>query len=245
MLGLLCYNRYMATSIYSIEYINLIDDTVLEITPLKIKYMRQFMDAFQEINKAKDDIEAIGSLVECTRIAMKQYMPSFKTTEDVEDNISLPEIYKLMDYSAGVKFNENSDKEFKEQKQEQDKGNTWEDLDLAKLESEAFLLGIWKDFDELERSMSMPELLAVLGEKRELDYSERKFLAAIQGVDLDKHTSTGPNGGDPWEEMKARVFSKGKAKDANDIVSYQGSKASKAGFGIGMGLDYADMTSQE
>lgn len=38
--------------------------------------------------------------------------------------------------------------------------------------------------------------------------------------------------------MKARVFSGGQASDSSDIVSLQGYNAEKAGFGIGMGLDY-------
>lgn len=240
MLGLFCYNRYMATAIYNIGYISLIDGTTLEITPLKIKYMRQFMDAFNQITISSTDLESIDIVVDCARIAMQQYFPSIKTKDDVEDNLDLVEIYKLLDYSAGIKMNAESEEPVQEQKQNQE--NTWEKLDLAKLESEAFLLGIWKDFDELERSMSMPELVAILGEKRELDYNERKFMAALQGVDLEKEA--GAPEGDPWEEMKARVFSKGKAKDANDIVSYQGTKASKAGFGIGLGLGYEDMTSQ-
>jgi len=42
--------------------------------------------------------------------------------------------------------------------------------------------------------------------------------------------------------MKARVFSGGKAQGSNDILAYQGANANKAGFGIGMGLDYEDLT---
>jgi hypothetical protein len=38
--------------------------------------------------------------------------------------------------------------------------------------------------------------------------------------------------------MKARVFSKGKAENARDIIALQGINAQKAGFGIGMGLEY-------
>ena len=229
----------MATEIYKIGYISLIDDRVIEITPLKIKYMRQFMEQFDKISSTTSDIESIELIVECARIAMQQYLPSLATIDDIEDNLDLPEIYKLLEFAAGIKLSEDSDQDIVEQKEQQD--NSWASLDLAKLESEAFLLGIWKDFDELERSMSMPELVAVLGEKRELDYNERKFLAAIQGIDLDKQSKTS-SGGDPWEEMKARVFSKGKATNANDIVSFQGQKAAKAGFGIGMGLGYEDMT---
>ena len=97
-----------------------------------------------------------------------------------------------------------------------------------------FLIGIWKDYDQLESSMSMQELTATLKIKRELDYSDKKFSAAMQGVDLD----AGSGSQKEWEDMKARVFSKGQATDGNDILAYQGATASKAGFGVGMGIDY-------
>jgi hypothetical protein len=45
--------------------------------------------------------------------------------------------------------------------------------------------------------------------------------------------------------MKARVFSKGKTSDSNDVLALQGQNAKKAGFGIGMGLDYDDMRDPE
>ncbi len=45
-----------------------------------------------------------------------------------------------------------------------------------------------------------------------------------------------------WEDMKARVFSGGQTSDSNDVLSLQGVNAQKAGFGIGMGLDYEDLT---
>jgi hypothetical protein len=107
-------------------------------------------------------------------------------------------------------------------------------MKLAELEAEVFLLGIWKDYEELELSLSMPELTATLNAKRESDYTEKKFLAAIQGIDLDKQS----NQRNAWEDMKARVFSKGQTSDANDVLALQGPNAKKAGFGIGMGLDY-------
>lgn len=230
----------MATEVYQIGYVKLINGVKLEITPLKIKYMRQFMKEFDKVSKSSTDLESIEVVVNCAAITMQQYSPDLASPEAIEDNMDLPEIYNLLEYSAGIKLNDQSEKTVAEQKNNQE--NSWEKLDLAKLESEAFLLGIWKDFDELERSLSMPELVAVLGEKRELDYNERKFLAALQGVDLDKQG--GGSNQNAWEEMKARVFSNGKASDANDIVSFQGSKATKAGFGIGMGLDYVDMTTE-
>jgi hypothetical protein len=41
--------------------------------------------------------------------------------------------------------------------------------------------------------------------------------------------------------MKARVFSRGATSDSSDVLSLQGQNAKRAGFGIGMGLDYEDL----
>jgi hypothetical protein len=223
----------MATEIYKTGIINLVDGTELEISPLKIKYLRKFMSDFEGVRSAQGDIEAISALAICGMNCMKQYMPEIsRTIEDFEDSIDLKNIYKLLDYAAGIKVDAESDAGVKDQAVKS--GATWEDLDLAKLESEVFLLGIWKDYDELEQSLSMQEITAILNVKREEDYSMKKFLAAMQGVDLDKNAQKS----NAWEEMKARVFSKGKASNSKDIVALQGYNAQKAGFGIGMGLDY-------
>lgn len=98
---------------------------------------------------------------------------------------------------------------------------------------------MWKDYAELENSLSMPELTSILVAKREADYDQKKFLAALQGVDLDKGSSSS-GGQKEWEDMKARVFSKGKAKDSNDITSLTGITAKQKGFGIGQGLEFSD-----
>jgi len=222
----------MATKIYDTKKISLVDDRVIIAAPLKIKYLRQFLETFETIKQAKTDDESISVLAQCALIAMQQYCPSIKTIEELEDSLDLPTIYEVIDIAAGIKINEKSEDTVKDQAV--DSGSTWDTLDLAKLESEVFLLGIWKDYDELESSISMQELTATLKIKRELDYSDKKFSAAMQGVDLDKNSGSG----NEWEEMKARVFSKGATENANDILALQGVNAEKAGFGIGQGLDY-------
>jgi hypothetical protein len=230
----------MATKVYTTDNVHLFDGTELEISPLKIKYLREFMVAFDDIKNAKNDDEAIGTLVECVRVCMKQYYPDIsKTVEDVEDNVDMPTIYKILDISAGIKINKKSEEPVKNQAEKS--GETWDTLDLAKLESEVFLLGIWKDYDELERSLSMSELMITLEAVRDLDYSEKKFLAAMQGVDLDAESGK-DKGQKEWEDMKARVFSGGQTSDSNDVLSLQGVNAQKVGFGIGMGLDYENLT---
>jgi hypothetical protein len=89
----------------------------------------------------------------------------------------------------------------------------------------------------------MPELTATLTASREKQYEVNKFMAAIQGIDLDADNKNG--GQKEWEDLKARVFSGGQAKDSDDIVSLQGVNAVNAGFGIGSGLEYSDLKGQE
>lgn len=97
------------------------------------------------------------------------------------------------------------------------------------------MLGIWKDFGDLEDNLSMAELTAILTAQREQEHRRNKFLAAIQGIDLDE----GNNDGDSaWKDLQARVDSGGLTTDSNDILSLQGVTAQRMGFGINNGLDY-------
>ena len=224
----------MAKKVYSSGFVSDVHGRVTSVVPLKIKYMRQFMDIFSKISGAKDEDESLEYVLECVYIAMKQYSPdTYLSKEDIESSFDLKTLYTILEYAAEIKTN----KEDAAKTQSGD-GTTWEDLDLPTLEAEAFLTGIWKNFEELEASISMPELTLLLATKRDLEYQDKKFSAAMQGVNLDEESGKT----DAWEEMKARVFSGGKATDGNDILAYQGANASKAGFGIGMGLDYEDLT---
>lgn len=89
----------------------------------------------------------------------------------------------------------------------------------------------------------MPELVATLEAKRKQDHEEKKFMAAIQGINLDE--ASGSKGQKEWEDLKAKVFSGGQSSDSNDILSLQGQNAAKAGFGIGQGIDYQDIKDLE
>lgn len=89
----------------------------------------------------------------------------------------------------------------------------------------------------------MPEIVATLNATRDLQQSNQKFLAAIQGIDLE--SSSGSGGQKEWEDLKSRVFSGGQAGDSDDILSLQGQNAAKAGFGIGAGLEYSDLKGEQ
>ena len=92
----------------------------------------------------------------------------------------------------------------------------------------------------------MAELTAILEAMREKEYNEKKFSAAMQGVDLDKQTGRDKRPpktaegkkASTFEDIQARVFSGGLAKDANDILALQGSYGARKGFQIGKDMDY-------
>lgn len=90
----------------------------------------------------------------------------------------------------------------------------------------------------------MPELSSTLTAMREVKHRDQKFFAAIQGIDLEDPSGKNQNPQKEWDDLKARVFSGGAASNSGDILSLQGINAEQAGFGIGMGLDYADLTNE-
>lgn len=90
----------------------------------------------------------------------------------------------------------------------------------------------------------MPELVSTLDAARERIYSERKFLAAIQGVDLeDSDEDEKPQR--TWEDIKASAFSGNKNVDSNDILSLSGITAQQKGFGVGQGIAYSKSDEDE
>ena len=91
----------------------------------------------------------------------------------------------------------------------------------------------------------MAELVAILEAMNEKEYADKKFSAAMQGVDLDKQTGrdrrprkTQQKKASTFEDVQARVFSGGLAQDANDILSLQGSLGARKGFQIGKDMGY-------
>lgn len=231
----------MATKVYESTTITFFDGEQKYITPLKIKHLRPFLDIFNKIKEVTDeDEDVLDLLLDCGVVAMRQYYPEIDTKEKLEDIIDMKTLHEILDIAAGIST-ENKDKADSNIKNDKkDDGAEWKDLDLAALESEAFLLGIWKDYEELESSLCLSELTAILNAKRDADYADKKFMASIQGIDLDDQNGTSKKEQDPWEAMKARVFG-APAADSNDITSFSGKKAADAGFGIGMGIGYKDL----
>lgn len=102
------------------------------------------------------------------------------------------------------------------------------------MEGEVFLLGNWKNYQELEESISMPELIQTFKSMQKTEEEKRKFLASLQGVNLNEEVQ---EESPTFEDIRKRTL--GISASEDDVVSLQGPYAASAGFGIGEGLGYS------
>lgn len=64
------------------------------------------------------------------------------------------------------------------------------------------MIGHWKNFEELEENLCLAELYRLLEASREQKHQDRKFAAALKGVDLDKEALESDTS---FEDVKKRV----------------------------------------
>jgi hypothetical protein len=99
----------MATSVYEVVEVELLDGSSVSMKPLKISLLRDFMKEFQKISDpkiAEDNVKSMDLLLDCAVIAMKQYNPELATKEQLEELIDLPTVYKVIEVAAGIKLND-------------------------------------------------------------------------------------------------------------------------------------------
>jgi hypothetical protein len=99
----------MATSVYEVVEVELLDGTKVTMKPLKISLLRDFMKEFQKISDAsiaEDNIKSMDLLVSCAAIAMRQYDEKLADKAKLEEIIDLPTVYKVIEVAAGIKLND-------------------------------------------------------------------------------------------------------------------------------------------
>jgi hypothetical protein len=96
----------MATSVYETTEIELMDGTKVQMRPLKISLLREFMKKFESIGDvAESNDQSMDVLMDCVQIAMKQYSPALSESRDaLEDVMDLPNVYKVIEAAAGIKL---------------------------------------------------------------------------------------------------------------------------------------------
>lgn len=87
---------------------------------------------------------------------------------------------------------------------------------MATLEGEALLLGIWKNVQELEESLNLSELELIVKAARDKEHRHNKFMAAIQGIDIDKGNADEAK--ERFERVQRRVRAKQSGKSEDELM---------------------------
>lgn len=98
----------MSNTVYTVEEIELQDGTTVELKPLNIKHLREFMVKMDEFAKTGDDEDAsLNCLIDAAGICLKKKLPELVADRDaLEDALDMPTIYKILDLCGGVKLND-------------------------------------------------------------------------------------------------------------------------------------------
>lgn len=96
----------MATTVFETVKMTLMDGTEIEMRPLKISLLREFMKKFDTVVEvANSNVESMDVLVECAMIAMKQYSPEYaENREKFEDVTDIKMVYKIIEVASGIKL---------------------------------------------------------------------------------------------------------------------------------------------
>ena len=100
----------MAVAVNQAKTISLIDGTSIEVRPLKISLLREFMKKFEEIAKVADNNDkSMDVLIECVQIAMRQFKPELaEDPKTLEENLDLPTVYKIVEEASGLQLSDTS-----------------------------------------------------------------------------------------------------------------------------------------
>ena len=102
----------MATSVYTTEDVQLQDDTTVTLKPLNIKGLRKFMVVMEGFAKAASDDEGFEILLRAAALCVSKQRPEFynaetgECTEEFEDAVDMPTVYKILEVCGGVKLND-------------------------------------------------------------------------------------------------------------------------------------------
>lgn len=99
----------MATTVYEIVDVELLDGSSITLKPLKISLLKKFMTEFDKIKDEKiasDNIKSMDLLLDCAVIAMSQYKPELADKEKLEEVIDMPTVYKVIEIAAGITLND-------------------------------------------------------------------------------------------------------------------------------------------
>ena len=85
------------------------------------------------------------------------------------------------------------------------------------MEKRVFTIGAWKNFEELENSISLPELSLLAIEIYNTEFQRNKFAAALKGIKIDDEIEDTPSYQDVQKRAQARIAAEKTGKTEEQI----------------------------
>ena len=97
----------MASSVYTVEQVELQSGTTLELKPLPIKTLRKFMAQLAKLSEVKTEDDGIDAMLALAALCIQAQVPELVKDQDaLEEALDMPTVYKIIEVCGGVKLND-------------------------------------------------------------------------------------------------------------------------------------------
>jgi len=93
----------MATKVTKAETITLQDGREVELKPLNIKNLRDFMETIKKFQEIEDEVEGLDVMLEACAIGLRKVAPDIASnSEYLEENLDMNHIERILFIAGGV-----------------------------------------------------------------------------------------------------------------------------------------------
>lgn len=97
----------MATTVYSVEEIELQTGEKVKLKPLSIKELKKFMVVMTKASETMTEEETLDVLIEACGIALEKQLPNLVSDKDLlEDALDIPTINRILEVCGGIKMDD-------------------------------------------------------------------------------------------------------------------------------------------
>jgi len=97
----------LATTVYSVEEIELQNGQKVKLKPLSIAELRKFMAVMEKSKNVETENQSLDILIEACGIALEKQLPDLaKNKEELENALDVPTINKILEVCGGIKLDD-------------------------------------------------------------------------------------------------------------------------------------------
>ncbi len=97
----------MATTVYSVEEVQLQNGQTVKLKPLSIAELRKFMLAIKKTAESQTEDDTLNILIDACAIAIEKQLPELVANRDaLEDALDVPTINRILEVCGGIKMDD-------------------------------------------------------------------------------------------------------------------------------------------